>query len=152
MMNDENKNVCYKNVTLEKIKRLGGIYIENIQEGFDSYNFSYLEGTKDEIQKEIKRLQEQNGIAYSFVDFYYGRLSNKEKEKVKQHLEEPYLKILNKYEDLNDVTYLLLEEEILCLTSELNAKEILFSTYYFCKYPCTIWGNYQLKYPVFTNK
>lgn len=152
MIHNHSMDVFYKSVTLEEIKRLGGIYFENIKEGFETYNFSYLEGTKLDIEKELKRLQVQNGIEYSFVDFYYGRLNNDEKENVKQNLDAPYLTILKKYEELNDVTYLLLEEDILCLTAELNAREILFSTYYFCKYPCTIWGNYHLKYPVFTNK
>lgn len=152
MIHGHSEDVSYKSVTLEKMKSLGGIYFENIQEGFENYELSYLEGSKVEIQKEIKRLQERNGIEYSFVDFYYGRLNNKEKEIVKQNLEAPYLTILQKYETLNAVSYLLLEEEILCLTAELNAREILFSTYYFCRYPCTIWGNYNLKYPVFTTK
>ncbi len=152
MIHDQSKDVVCKSVTLEKVKSLGGIYFENIQEGFDQYEFSYLKGSKNEILKGLKKFQEQNGIEYSFVDFYYGRLNNNEKEKVMQNLEAPYIDILQKYEALNDVTYLLLEEEILCLTAELNAREILFSTYYFCKYPCTIWGNYNLKYPVFTAK
>lgn len=152
MIHNHSKDVSNKYITLKEIKNLGGLYIENIQEGFEQYSCSYLEGSKDEIQKELIRLQGQNGIGYSFVDFYYGRLNKNEKEKLKYNLEAPYLDILQKYEALNDVTYLLLEKDILFLTAELNAKEILFSTYYFCKYPCTIWGNYNLKYPVFKMK
>ena len=33
--------------------------------------------------------------------------------------------------------------------NKMNCKEILFSTIYFTKIPCTIWGNYNNKFPIF---
>lgn len=37
----------------------------------------------------------------------------------------------------------------LTLLADLSARELLFSTFYFTRPRCTVWGNYGLKYPVF---
>lgn len=145
-------NESFKIFTKEDILLQGGIYIETILQGFETCDSYFLEGTSQQIKNEIKRLQELNGIEFSFVDFYYGALANEEKERVKEGLTLSSLLLLKRYEKLEQAVYLSLDENILDLTAELNAKEMLFSTYYFCKYPCTIWGNYGLKYPVFTKR
>ena len=141
-----------KIITLENLINKGAIYFNSITEGFDKYDNYTLEGSEEEIFNEIYKLREENGIENSFVDFYYGVLKEEEKNRIKKIIDDEYLSILAKYEDLKEVVYLELDNEILKLTAKLNAKEALFSTYYFTKDPCTIWGNYQLRYPVFKNK
>ena len=71
------------------------------------------------------------------------------KERVKRALSEDEVKII---EDLNlgkEEIFLRLNNEILEILLKLTAKEILFSTFYFTKSKCTIWGNYNMKYPIF---
>lgn len=152
MIHYEKTEVIRNVVTLDEIISCGAIYFETIQEGFERFDYFMMEGTAEEIHKEIKRLQELNGIENSYVDFYYGKLTKEEKLNLIEGLglNDFFLQILEKYEKLDDVVFLKLDDDILDLTVQLNAKEILFSTYYFCKYPCTVWGNYDLKYPVFT--
>ncbi len=138
--------------TKESIISQGGIYIENIQEGFERYHYNLIEGTKEEIYQKIDELLLSNGSENSYVDFYYGKLSVNEKECIRDYLSEKSFSILKHYERLKEPVFLSLTTELLFLTEELNNKELLFCTYYFCKYPCTIWGNYNLKYPIFRNK
>lgn len=140
-----------KIISLEDLINKGGIYFKSITEGFDKYDNYTLEGSEEEIFNEIYRFREENGVENSFVDFYYGILKEEEKERIKKILDKDNLSILSKYEELKEVVYLELNDEILKLTAKLNAREALFSTYYFTKNPCTIWGNYGLTYPVFIN-
>lgn len=138
--------------TKEDIISSNGIYIENIQEGFERYHYNQLEGTRKEIYQKIYELLLDNGNENSYVDFYYGKLSVKEREYLRENLSNKSFVILNLYENLKGPVFLPLSNDLLFLTEELNTKELLFCTYYFCKYPCTVWGNYNLKYPIFTNK
>jgi len=139
-------------VSKEHILSLGGIYIEHIQEGFEWYHNEMLEGTEIELLDKIEEMYEQNGNEDSYVDFYYGKLSYEERNNLKGQLSTRALAILETYERLKEPVFLTLNMELLDLTAELNAKELLFSTYYFCRFPCTIWGNYNLSYPVFTKR
>lgn len=139
-------------VTKEQVIAKGGIYIENIQEGFEHYSCNMLEGTEEEIYNEIYKIREENGIENSYVDFYYGKLAPQERSNLRSNLSAKAISILNMYEYLKQPEFIMLDDDIIYLTAELNVKEILFSTYYFCKYPCTIWGNYNRSYPIFTRK
>lgn len=136
----------------EEIISKGGIYIENIQDGFDKYNYNMLKGTEAELYEKIEELYYKNGSEYAFVDFYYGKLSAEERDNLRKHLSNRAFSILIMYEYLKEPVFLPIDNDILYLTAELNAKELLFCTYYFCKYPCTVWGNYNLSYPMFYNK
>lgn len=133
---------------LETMKQKGAIWFERIEEGLDNYPYYYLEGDEERLLQELKELAIKNGYENSFVDFYYGKLSLDEKEIVQKVLtkdEIDYIYTLN----LNDNIYFRLDEKLLSITVKLSAREILFSTFYFCKYPCTVWGNYSNKFPVF---
>ena len=133
---------------LKTMLEKGAIWFERIEEGLDNYSYFYLEGTEEELLQEIKDLVIKNDYENSFVDFYYGRLSLDEKEIVQKALtkdEIDYIYTLN----LEDNIYFPLDEKLLTITVKLSAREILFSTFYFCKTPCTVWGNYNKKFPVF---
>jgi hypothetical protein len=45
--------------------------------------------------------------------------------------------------------YFKLTKESIPFITRLSTREILFSTIYFTKYPCTIWGNYNKSFPIF---
>lgn len=48
--------------------------------------------------------------------------------------------------------YFKLTEEFIKFLVSISLKEILFSTFYFTKIPCTIWSNYNKKFPIFFEK
>lgn len=133
---------------LKTMIQKGAIWFERIEEGLDNYPYYFIEGTEEELLQKIKDLVIKNSYENSFVDFYYGRLSLEEKEIVQKALtkdEIDYIYTLN----LDDNIYFPLDDRLLTITVKLSAREILFSTFYFCKIPCTVWGNYNNKFPVF---
>ena len=139
-----------KNIfTLEEIKKEDVIYFKNIQEGFDNYENTIIEGSEEFVNNIIRMLYLENTLENSFADFYYGRLSEGEKEKIRAALTEEEIKIIQNLNLGYDEIFLRLNEEILEILLKLTAKEILFSTFYFTKSQCAVWGNYNMKYPIF---
>ncbi len=48
-----------------------------------------------------------------------------------------------------DTIYFRLTKDIIPFITRLSTREVLFCTVYFTKYPFTIWGNYNKKFPCF---
>lgn len=117
--NKENDEAI-KITTKEHIISLGGIYFENILEGFEAYHSDTIEGTKEKLYKEIYYRREENGIESSFVDFYYGNLSKEEKIKLKENLGDKSLSIITKYEDLRQPVFLFLDDDIIVSNSRVK--------------------------------
>ena len=132
----------------ETIKKLGGLLIQNINDGFDNYLSEIVEGSEEELYQFLNQLRIDQGPDYSFVDFYYGKLEKEEKDRIKERLPEYLQDIIKDYETEERIFYRL-TDELFELTTYLTAKEYLFSTFYFCKTPCTVWGNYQRRYVIF---
>lgn len=135
----------------ELIER-GAIYFERIEEGFRGYENKILEGSKEELKNTVYSLCKDNGEENAYVDWYYGTLQEEEKERIREVLSPESKVILSRYEAWLDLMFLPLNKEVFELTMELNQTEALFCTYYFCKLPCTVWGNYDNKYQCFTLK
>ncbi|HEX3075419.1 MAG TPA: MmcQ/YjbR family DNA-binding protein [Lachnospiraceae bacterium] len=145
------RNSLIGNIDRKALIAKGAIVLDNIEIGFENYKHEILEGTSEQLLDWIKELRDKNGLEDSYVDLYYGSLLPEEQERVRSNLSEEGLRILNRYAPWREVLILPLDDELLRLTEELNTKEALFSTYYFCKYPCSVWGNYERKYPRFWN-
>lgn len=124
------------------------IYFDNIQCGFDKYHSMTLYGSELCYKKFLKKVLDLNGNNHAYVDFYYGRLKEIEKENLQSCLTQDDLQVLNII-DYDNGIYFPLTEEILPFLMKITAQEMLFSTFYFTKIPCTLWGNYELKFPIF---
>ncbi len=125
----------------EEIKQLGGLVITDIKEGFQNYKYELLSGNPDDLYNIIIQKILHNGWENSYVDFYYGSLKKEEQEKVQEVVPREWLHYLRQYENCNELYYPL-SKELFEITWFLTIHEYLFSTFYFCKEPCTIWGNY----------
>lgn len=136
-------------IDLEELKEKNAIYIENIQDGFNEYPNSLLEGTEEYVNNAIRKLFIENGLENSFADFYYGRLDNDGKNKVKAALNEKEILMVESLQLSAEDIFVRLNSELLEILLKLTANEVLFSSFYFTKYPCLVWGNYDKKYPVF---
>lgn len=134
----------------------------NISEGFEKYLNGILEVeeviAKDQGEERIieflEELLELNGEENSFIDFYYERLEEADKERLKKLLGEEDRLLLDHIEKelVGEGIYFRLTRDILPFMARLCTREILFSTFYFTKIPCTIWGNYNLRFPCFFYK
>ena len=137
------------NLSFECIINSGCIYIERFEEGIIKYPYNILTGTETELSGLLFALYDENGPVNSFVDFYYHRLKPEEQEKLSRVLSQDQIMYIKKITKNATTVFYQLTRELLEITALLNAKEMLFSTYYFSKIPCTVWGNYERKYPIF---
>ncbi|WP_455714975.1 hypothetical protein [Anaerosporobacter sp.] len=127
----------------------GAIYFERIEEGFRQYQCKVIEGTEAELKNMVRALWEDNGKDHAYVDWYYGTLLPEEQERIRNVLSITGREALKHYEKCKELLFLPLTEELFELTMEFNLTESLFCTYYFCKQPCTVWGNYDNKFQCF---
>lgn len=138
-----------KSIKKTDLLKRGAIYLNRIEEGFEDYKVDSMEGTEEELYQILLSLYRKNGETNSFVDFYYYRLSESERTEVMKVLTQEEMTYITTLEEDKVSVFYPLDETLLGITAKLTAKEILFSTFYFTKEPMTVWGNYQLKYPVF---
>lgn len=136
-------------INLKELEKENIIYIKNIQDGFNKYPNTMFEGTEEQVNSAIRKLVNLNGFENSYADFYYGRLDKEAKNKVKAELYEKEIMVIESLELSAEDIFLRLNSEILEILLKLTVKEVLFSSFYFAKYPCVVWGNYGKRYPVF---
>ena len=139
-------------ISLDELKEEGCIYFAHIQEGFDRYAYKMLTGTGEYLRTKLLELIWRNGWENSFVDFYYGRLSEKERRIVRKVLKQEQRDYLLAMDIKEEELYFNLTPELFSITFQLSVTETLFSTFYFSKYPCCVWANFEGKYPVFYKK
>lgn len=138
-------------ITLQELIDKGIVYIKNIQNGFNNYPNVILEGTEEYVNNVIRELVKVNGTQNAFADFYYGRLDEAARSKVRASLTKEEIKVIDALELTERDIFVKLSNELLEILLKLTASEVLFSSFYFTKYPCVVWGNYGRRYPVFFN-
>lgn len=138
--------------------RIIKIKFDNILDGFDKYNYIDLESVnenksfiEDDFIKTLEgfyRLNEGNLI----IDFYKNKLNQESINFIKNNLDfedkKSFDDLIN-FTNENDCFYKLNHEKYIKLLTKLCTRELFFITFYFYKYPITLWGNYNLKFPLF---
>lgn len=134
------------------------IRFDNINDGFDRFENIMLESiiadiTEEKIIDFVDKAFELNGEDNSYVDFYLNRLDNEARDKLLDLLDdkdkETFKRLIKEVKD--DTIYFRLGREVIPFITRLGTREIFFCTFYFTKFPCTVWGNYNMKFPVFFN-
>ena len=122
--------------------------LENVREGFDGCPMFFVEGSAEKLLQFLKTCFVENPSA-AYADFYYGRLTEEQKEAFQEELRLEEAQQLEAFvTDTREVFYPLTEENLVFLAN-ITARSLLFSTFYFGVHPCTVWGNYDRRYPVF---
>ncbi|QGU94601.1 hypothetical protein GOM49_05345 [Clostridium bovifaecis] len=132
------------------------IRFKTINEGFDKFKSFMLDGKDiDNGEKRlgafIDKVFELNGEENSYVDFYFSRLDKAAKDRlISALISEDRLVLERHIREVKDETiYFRLSKESIPFLIRLSTREILFSTFYFTKFQCTIWGNFDMKFPIF---
>jgi hypothetical protein len=113
----------------------------------EDYNILY----EERFIQFIRRVQDENRGERNFVDCYLkeahsgGLLTALELLDYKDKL--VFLELLRK--GIDDNPYLELNDKIVELMLKLSTREILFTTMFYRERPITIWGNYDMAFPVF---
>ena len=121
-------------ISLDELKEEGCIYFAHIQEGFDRYAYKMLTGTGEYLRTKLLELIWRNGWENSFVDFYYGRLSEKERRIVRKVLNQEQRDYLLAMDIKEEELYFNLTPELFSITFQLSVTETCSSTFYFSKY------------------
>ena len=132
-------------ITLGQLINKGAIYFARIEEGFADYSYQIIEGSEAELKAYLTDLIHENGWENSWVDFYYGRLKEDEKERVSAFLTDEEKQFLESVNLGKEDLYFALTEELFEVTFRLSVTEMLFSTFYFTKEPCTVWSSFEKK-------
>lgn len=141
-----------KKVPLSLLQEHEVLLIANVQDGMESHPHEILSRTADEYLHLLRKLALKSRETGGFADFYFGRLTDEERAAVLSNLPKnsrDYILALNAGPD--DLYYQLdgPDDPGLFILADLSAREFLFSTFYFTRPRCTVWGNYGLKYPIF---
>lgn len=138
--------------TVQQLQDAGGIYIKNIQEALEQYQYQILKIDRTSAYEQFMELQEINGEEKSYVDFYYPILEVEAKRKIETLLEPSEICFIrNLSKNAKQIIYPLCSE-LLSIIVKLNEKQMLFSTVYFLKTKQTFWGNYNQEYILFEHK
>jgi hypothetical protein len=136
----------------EIFKKSVKIRFDNINEGFEKFSHEMLEAkSEDELIEYIDKLYDENGFDNFYVDLYLNRINeSNENQFIDMLCEEDkitYLHIKKEYD--NSTVYYKIDKSLVPFITRLSAREALFTTIYLTKSNKTIWGNYDMKFPVF---
>lgn len=164
-----------KPITIEEFNSIRKIAINNIDEGFENYTHGVLDihnrsltlaeaseflGSvekynlkyEDRFINFMKKIYNLNKNKPIIVDFYLKNLDNGGILRILNYLDyDDKLTFINHVRNLNtDSVYFLLEnEELIPFITKLSTRELHFCTIHFTEIPITVWGNYELSFPVF---
>ncbi len=143
-------------MTHETLSKNNGIYITNIQDGFEQYHHEILQFSFMEAKSYFTNLCDSYNYQGIYADFYFYQLDDAGKHRVLESLspsEQAYLfsKDSTQLQDSSNLIFVL-DEILLSIVLKLNANELLFSTIYDTHLPATYWGNYNHQYIRFTQK
>ncbi|MBC8060265.1 MAG: hypothetical protein H7Y18_06325 [Clostridiaceae bacterium] len=151
-------NYLLQPISEEKFKEKVTIRFNNINEGLSRFENFMLESKNKENSEAkfivfMEKLFELNGEENSYVDFYFSRLEENDKKNLFESLNDEDKEVIKRHcSEIKDETiFFRLSKEAIPFITRLSTREVFFSTFYFTKLPCTIWGNYNLKFPIFFN-
>lgn len=142
-------------------ERIIKIKFNNILDGLDRYEHIELSSSKNsrvDIESEFINIIESFFALNDgklIIDFYKQNLNEESIEYIKKNLDIEDIKVFDELFDFCDnenIYYSINSKKYLSLLVKLNTRELFFTTFYFYKYPITIWGNYNFKFPIFYDK
>ncbi len=142
-------------------KNIIKIRFNNILEGLDNYDnieLSSLKNRKKDIEEDFINILESFfdlNEGKLIIDFYKKNLNEESINYIKSNLDIGDLEIFNELInecDNENIYYFIESKKYISLLIKLNTRELFFTTFYFYKYPLTIWGNYNFKFPMFYNE
>lgn len=147
-------------ISIDEFRKNVDIRFSNINDGFDNYSSGMLEIIDESLSTEEKekcfieffRVCYENNINECYIDFY---LKNLQKENIDYLLDSLEDKYKEKFEkcvknlDRDTIYFKIKDVDYMDLITVLNTRSLFFCTVYLINSPVTIWGNYNLRFPIF---
>jgi len=161
-------NIAITPISKEDFNNNVKIRFKNILDGFDNYNYRNLTA-KDTtnfkfnenafikfIEEAYKLNKNETKIQSCYIDFYLKDLNDDSYNKLLGGLDIEdreslnYIKsILSENTTINTEYFEVNDISIIPLLTKMCTRELFFITFYFTAIPLTIWGNYNLNFPIF---
>lgn len=148
-------------LSLNEFRSSEFIYFSNILDGFDRYEYiqlSPITSTYEEVEKSyiifIEKLFNINNKKL-VIDFYKTRLDENSIKHIEDKLKDEEKLFFDRLMDCGedeDIFFEITDISYIPLLVNLNLKELFFVTFYFDKANCTLWGNYNYNFPLFSSK
>ena len=147
-------------ISKENFKKLINIRFNNISDGLDNFSNGILE-CNDKLlsftEKENRFLKFFKDTlllnsGHIIIDFYLKNLNGEEILHLLEALDHNNkIILLQELKNLKDdsVYFTLDNDNLMDFITILNTRALFFCTIYLNTFPFTIWGNYDLKFPVF---
>lgn len=139
-------------MTVQELKDKGAIYMENVEEGLRTYKNEVRHMEAFEVYNTLEAMCVRQGWENSYADVYFHTLDEEVQENIEASLEEEEAEYLRETCGRKHPEELIfpLDPQLLRILVKLNAREILFSTFYFVgEDRSTWWGNFNKEYVVF---
>ncbi|MEG2892130.1 MAG: hypothetical protein RR840_02100 [Clostridium sp.] len=142
-------------VDKNEINKLGLLIINNIEEGCNDY-YSRVIKTSNKINGEDVYLEFFKSLfnVYCnegfYVDFYINNLTNDEINSIRELLDQSDKDTFNSLisENFKGIYFKVSSLELVEFFVRLSTRELFFISFYTKDF--TIWGNYDLSFPIFT--
>lgn len=149
-----------RSIKREEFNSLVELRFNSILEGFNNYSYRHLTPIYEKkfliLEKNfINTLEcffDLNHDNKIIVDFYKNRLNEDSIKILKDNLnynEQILLDNILNEGSKDDIFFEVNDKRYIALFTKLCTRELFFITFYFTKGPITIWGNYNLKFPLF---
>lgn len=127
----------------------GAMYAKTLTEAMERYEYAVLSGREKEYMRLfLEKVMEKNKDA-SYADFYFSMLKPEEQKRVQEELSETELIEFFKFDVSKQQIFYKICQDSATFLFEVTARNSLFSTFYFANKKAMIWGNYDLKFPLF---
>ena len=139
-------------ISEEDFKQNVRIYFDNISEGFSKFKHDMIEGKSEEqLIEYMQNVYDENSFDNFYIDLYLNRIDEANEDKFISMLcdedKKTYEAIKKEYD--SSTVYYKIDKSLIPFITRLSTREILFCTIYLTKTNKTIWGNYEMKFPVF---
>ena len=139
-------------ISEEDFKQNVRIYFDNISEGFSKFKHDMIEGKSEEqLIEYMQNVYDENSFDNFYIDLYLNRIDEANEDKFISMLcdedKKTYEAIKKEYD--SSTVYYKIDKSLIPFITRLSTREILFCTIYLTKTNKTIWGNYDMKFPIF---
>ncbi|GAB6170281.1 hypothetical protein JCM1393_27410 [Clostridium carnis] len=149
-------------ITEDMFNSIVKIKFNNILDGFEMFksstltikenkDFNYNEKEFITFLERAYVLNNKKSISLA-IDFYIKNLNEDEFGNLlslSKNEDKPILQEIYNNKELNSIYFIVKDIKIIPFLTRLSTRELFFITYYFLDIPLTIWGNYNLNFPVF---
>lgn len=138
-----------KALSAQEWEQTGVLYSDTLKKALERYENGMVCAKNAEDMKQYLNEIFRMNVGKSYADFYYPAFTASQKEVFRNGLTEEETVLFHKLKIENNQIFYLVGQQDLDFLYSITFRSWLFSTFYFTDKKVTVWGNYNLEFPVF---